>query len=178
VDRPIADIADRAESLLADPVAAAGFSLWLCEWLGGSSPILRVYVERKDSRATSLDDCVLVHEAITDLLDAHEFYAYPYTLEVSSPGLERPLARHEHFAAFIGQVVRIRTAAPISGRRNWKGVLLGMDGDLLRVLDSRVESIIPLGAVDRAHLVYEEKPAEKPKGPPKKRAAKAVAAGS
>ncbi len=178
MERPLTDLATLADSLLADPIRAAGFSLWLCEWVGGGRPILRVYVERTIGPGISLDDLVLVHESITDLLDAHDFYPHAYTLEVSSPGLERPLVKPEHFLAHIGQEIRLRTHATIGNRRNWKGTLVAMEGDLLRVLDSGLESIIPLGAVDRAHLVFEETPPEKPKGPPKKSGAKPIAAGS
>lgn len=162
------DLADRAEDLLAAPVRAAGFAVLLCEWSGGSRPVLRVFIERPDGVAVSIDDCVTVHDAITDLLDAEEFSATAWTLEVSSPGLERPLKRLDHFVAHIGKVAKIRTAAPIGGRRHWKGELSAVEGDLIHVLDSGVDHVIPLGAIERANLVYEEPAPQKPKGPPKK----------
>lgn len=162
------DIADRAEELLQEPVGAVGFSVLMCEWVGGGRPVLRVFIERVDGVPVSIDDCVTVHDAVTDLLDAEDLVPVAWTLEVSSPGLERPLKRIEHYLSHRGQVIRVRTGLAIDGRRHWKGELLGVEGDLVRVRDSGQEFLIPFGAIERAQLVYEEPAPQKPKGPPKK----------
>jgi ribosome maturation factor RimP len=150
----LASVADRAEQILSEPIAAAGFSLLLCEVSGGSSrPTLRVYIERQDGENVDIGDCVTVNDAITDLLDTVELFSTPFLLEVSSPGLARPLKRVEHFAAVIGQLIQFRTWEPIEGRRNWKVPLVAIDGDLLVVDWDGREVRVPLPAIETANLV-------------------------
>lgn len=155
------DFASRAEQALAPAVASAGFGLLMCEWTGGSPrPVLWVYIERPDGSYVDIADCVKVHEAITDLLDVEDFIPAAYDLRVSSPGLERPLKRIEHFAAVLGQAVRIRTWEPIGDRRNWKGVLRAVQDDIVTVEVDGQEHRIPLPAVERANLVWEPEAAQ------------------
>lgn len=150
------DVADRAEVALAPLVAEAGFLLLMCNWSGrGRRSSLQVYIERSDGEAVGIGDCVTVHNAITDFLDVEDIIPTAYDLEVSSPGLERPLKRAEHFATQIGKVAHVRTWEPIAERRNWKGVIAAVDDDILTVTVDGQDHRIPLPAVERAHLVYE-----------------------
>jgi len=152
----LASVADRAEEVLAAPIAAAGFALLMCEVTGGPrGPILRVYIERPDGTSVDIADCVTVNDAITDLLDTQDLFAGNYNLEVSSAGLSRPLKRIEHFAAQAGKTISFRTWEPIEGRRNWKVVLLGVEHDLLVVQWDAREVRVPLAAVEKANVVYE-----------------------
>lgn len=79
----------------------------------------------------------------------------PYTLEVSSPGLERPLTKPRHFAERVGQKVRVRTAEPVGGRKVWQGVLQEADSGGIRVVDGDAEARIGFDNLVKAHLVYE-----------------------
>ncbi len=159
------DLADRAEQALAPLIAEAGFELVLCNWTGASRrPALQVYIERSDGESVGIGDCVSVHHAITDFLDVEDFIPVAYDLEISSPGVERPLKRAEHFAEQIGKPVRIRTWEPISQRRNWKGVLTAVEDDLITVVVDGADHRIPLPAIERAHLVYEPPPKGQKKG--------------
>ena len=151
----LASVADRAEALLSEPVAAAGFALLLCEVTGSSgAPTLRVYIERADGASVEIGDCVAVNDAVTDLLDAADLFPTNYLLEVSSPGLHRPLKRREHFVAQVGNLIRFRTWEPIQGRRNWKVPLKAVEDDLLVVDWDGREARVPLPAVEIANLVY------------------------
>jgi len=161
----LASAADRAEEILAEPLAAAGYSLLLCEVTGGSQrPVLRVYIEKPDGSNVDIGDCVAANDAITDLLDTVELFPGNYTLEVSSPGLARPLKRVEHYAAAIGKLIKFRTWEPIEGRRNWKVTLLGVEHDLLVVDWDGREVRVPIPAVEIANLVDVPPPKGKKKG--------------
>ena len=151
------DLADRAEVLLAPIVGEAGYDLLVCEVTGGTNRrVLRLYVERQDGGAVGIGDCVAVNNLVTDLLDAEDIIAERYSLEVSSPGLERPLRRVEHFEAHRGLMVRVRTWEAIAGRRNWKATLSAVDGDVIELLDEAgAMHRIPIPAIERANLVYE-----------------------
>jgi ribosome maturation factor RimP len=150
----LASAADRAEEILAEPIAAVGFSLLLCEVVGASSrPTLRVYIERPDGAPVDVGNCVTVNDAITDLLDTVEIFPNQFLLEVSSPGLARPLKRLEHFEAVLGKLIEFRTWEPIEGRRNWKVPLTRIDGDMLVVDWDAREVRVPLPAIEIANLV-------------------------
>jgi ribosome maturation factor RimP len=148
-------VADRAEQALAPHVAAAGYDLLLCEWSGvGGKPTLWVYIERPDGDPIGIKDCQAVNNAIADLLDVEDLVPGAYVLNVSSPGVERPLKRAEHFAAQLGKLMKIRTWEPISDRRNFKGKLLALDDDVVTIQVDNTEHRIPLPAIERAHLVW------------------------
>jgi|GEM_PF-1578915 len=151
----LASSADRAEEILAEPIAAAGgYSLLLCEVVGSSSkPTLRVYIEKTDGGNVDIGDCVKVNDAITDLLDTVELFPNQFLLEVSSPGLARPLKRKEHFEAVLGKLIKFRTWEPIENRRNWQVSLLRIDNDVLVVDWDGREVSVPLPAIEIANLV-------------------------
>ncbi len=148
-------VADRAEQALRPHVEAAGYELLLCEWSGaGGKPTLWVYIERPDGEPVGIVDCTAVNDAIADLLDVEDLLPGAYLLNVSSPGVERPLKRAEHFAAHLGHQAKIRSWEPIGDRRNWKGPLISMDDDVVTIAVDGVEHRIPLPAIERAHLVW------------------------
>lgn len=148
-------VSDRAEQALAPHVADAGYELLMCEWSGDAGrPTLWVYIERPDGEPVGIADCKIVNDAIADLLDVEEVVPGAYLLNVSSPGVERPLKRAEHFAAQLGKLASIRTWEPIGTRRKWKGTLTALDGDVITILVDAREHRIPLPAIERAHLVW------------------------
>lgn len=150
------DIADRAEQALSPLVVEAGFQLLLCIWTGSDGrPTLQVYIERPDGEGVGIEDCVHVHHAVTDFLDAEDFIPIAYVLQVSSPGLERPLKRPAHFETQLGKLARVRTWEPIAERRNWKGIIQQIDDDIVTLLVDGQEHRIPLPAIEKANLVYE-----------------------
>lgn len=148
-------------------VEALGFELVELERAGSRSrPILRLRIDRPDSEpghGVTVDDCARVSRALDAYLDEARVAGERYTLEVSSPGVERPLVRDRDFRRFAGQRVALKGFAPLAGRqKRLEGELLGLGGtgtgeagESIRIrLDDGEEAEIPRGEVARAHLVF------------------------
>jgi len=119
--------------------------------------ILRVYMDRPGG--VSLDDCQRVSEQLGDHLDVEEVIDHPYSLEVSSAGLDRPLTQEEDFLRFAGKAARISTHEPLEGQRNFRGRLAGMaEGAVLVDLADGRQARIPRTLIARARLEIELDP--------------------
>jgi len=113
--------------------------------------VLRLYMDRPGG--VTLEDCQRVSEELGDHLDVEDFIGHPYHLEVSSPGLDRPLARPEHFVRFAGRAAKITTREDVDGRRNFRGCLAGLQGEaVLLDLQGGQRVTIPLELILRARL--------------------------
>lgn len=148
------------ERELERQVVALGYELVEVERAGDARrPILRLRVDRPDSTPGSgvtLDDCAHVSRALEAYLDAHPGLAPTYVLEVSSPGVERPLVRPEDFERFAGQDVAVMGRGALAGRaRRLEGELLGLVDDRVRLrLAGGDEVEIPRAEITRAHLQF------------------------
>ncbi|MBW3554177.1 MAG: ribosome maturation factor RimP [Gemmatimonadetes bacterium] len=152
------------EQALEERTEALGFELVELERAGSKArPVLRVRVDRPDSKpgaGISLEDCARVSRALEEYLDALPALAQNYVLEVSSPGVERPLVRRGDYDRFRGHEVALRGYAPLAGRgRRLQGELLGLDegpgGDGVRLrLEDGEEVVVPREGIARAHLVF------------------------
>jgi len=98
----------------------------------GKSPVLRVYIENP-TRPITIDDCTEVSYILSNVLDTIDMEEQSYILEVSSPGFDRPLRREKDFVRFAGETVRVQTDMPVNGRKNFKGVLQGIDNEMVLV---------------------------------------------
>jgi ribosome maturation factor RimP len=139
--------------LIAGPLEGLGYELVRVQLSGGNRPVLQVMAERADGAAMTVEDCAEISHTVSALLDAEDPIAGPYTLEVSSPGIDRPLTRPRDFERFAGFEARIETHQVIGGRRRFKGRLLGLEGDFvsLSVEDATVR--LPIEAIAKARLV-------------------------
>lgn len=149
--------AERVAELVEPTLATMGYDLVRVQLSGGRSPILQVMAERRDEAGMTVDDCADISRALSALLDVEDPIAGAYTLEVSSPGIDRPLVRRRDFERFAGFEAKVETRLPIDGRRRFKGTLLGMDGDDVRMaLGGEAEPSdvrVPIGDVQKAKLV-------------------------
>jgi ribosome maturation factor RimP len=126
----------------------------LVELKGGGRPIVRVYVDQPGG--ISLDDCERFSKRLSVLLDVEDCISTSYVLEVTSPGLDRPLMREADFAKFAGKRARLRMRAPIEGQRNFQCRILGAAGGFVRVeLAPGREIEVALTQVEKANLVAE-----------------------
>ena len=113
--------------------------------------ILRLYIDKPGG--IRLDDCVAVSRQLGDILDVNLDDAGPYNLEVTSPGPERPLARIQDYEKFKGTRAKIKTYQPLNGRKNFKGVLLGISGDEVSLqIDEQIVTIA-YADISKAHLI-------------------------
>jgi ribosome maturation factor RimP len=120
---------EEIQALLAPAIGDLGLELVGIEFSPGhGGSLLRVYVDVAD-RPVTIDDCERASREISALLDVNDPVAGRYTLEVSSPGLDRPLFTPEHFTRFLGQMVKINVNLPIDGRRRFHGMIKEVDGD-------------------------------------------------
>ena len=116
--------------------------------------VLRLYIDQDDG--ITMEDCVRVNHLVSDLLDVVDPIPHPYHLEISSPGLDRPLRKLEHFAKQIGNVVQIVVHEPVSGRRRFKGILLRAEPEEIALKCGEDVYTIPLPNVERARLRFFE----------------------
>ena len=145
---------------LAEPLLASeGMELVLVECLKMQTRwLVRIYMDREEGGVT-LDDCALISNQLGDLLDVHDVPPGPYTLEVSSPGLDRPLHRDRDFLKYRGARINLRLEGKIEGRRHFRGELLdyevGDGGKILVVKADGKTFRIPREMVVKANLEYE-----------------------
>lgn len=115
---------------------------------------LRVLMDRVEGGIT-VDECAKVNEALSRQLDLYDVFAHPYTFEVSSPGLDRPLRTDGDFRRFAGRRAEITTFGPLDGQRRFRGMLLGVVGEaVVMQLDSR-QVQVPKAQIAQARLVVE-----------------------
>ena len=114
--------------------------------------VLRLYIDRESG--IFVDDCARMSRMVGDWLDVADLIPSAYHLEVSSPGLDRPLRKPEHFQKQIGNIIDVRTIEPILKRRNFRGILLGVVSDGITVDCDGTVYEIPLAGVERARLRY------------------------
>ncbi|RAU16592.1 ribosome maturation factor RimP [Nitrincola tibetensis] len=140
------------ETLIGPAVSSLGFELWGIEYQSaGKNSTLRIFIDSPDG--ISVDDCAKVSHQVSGVLDVEDPIKDQYLLEVSSPGMDRPLYTLEHYQLFVGHTIQIRLRVPFEGRRKFKGILNGTEGeDVLLVVDDE-EYILPLDIIDKANVV-------------------------
>lgn len=122
----------RLHDLLEPGARALGFEIVAVEKSGrGRSTVLRVYIDGPDG--VTVDDCANVSRQLSAILDVEDPIPDHYRLEVSSPGLDRPLSKREHFEAVVGERVKLKTHNLVEGRRRFDGLLQAVDGDSVTV---------------------------------------------
>ncbi|MFT6388811.1 MAG: ribosome maturation factor RimP [Cellvibrionaceae bacterium] len=148
-------MSSRQEALieLIDPVLEAlGCELWGLDILSqGRHSLLRIYIEKADG--VGLEDCEKVSRQVSSLMDVEDPIAGQYTLEVSSPGMDRPLYKLEHYQQFIGEHVVIKLSRTFEKRKKIRGLLSAVEEDQIVVQVEDEEFVLPLEWIDKANLV-------------------------
>lgn len=139
--------------IIEPSLEAMGYRLVRVAVTGARRTTLQVMAERQDDAAMSVDHCADISRQVSALLDVADPIAGAYTLEVSSPGIDRPLVRPEDYDRFAGFEARIELHAPLDGRKRFRGRLLGRAGDCVRLAGDDGEAHLPLAAIARAKLV-------------------------
>ncbi len=152
------DIPEELRTLIEPIVADHGLELMNAELVRGRGPWqLRVVLDTAaGDGAVAVEACAQVSREIATGLDAADTIAQQYTLEVSSPGLDRPLSREKDFAAAAdGRDVKIETRVPVEGRKRFRGQLVRFDGETAHVEVDGQEFAIPFAQVAKANVVYQ-----------------------
>lgn len=152
----MSDAAERIRMILDPIIESMGLSLWGLEFhKQGSQWNLRIFIDRENG-GVSLNDCETVSRDLGTALDVEDIISNAYTLEVSSPGLDRTLSKPEHFVRFIGSMVRIKTFQNIDGQKVFRGRLLGLVDNMVSVeLETGSNLAIPMAAITKASLEVE-----------------------
>ncbi len=142
--------AEQLKELLAPVVEDLGYTLWGVQYLQGRGAVLRLFIDHDDG--INVDDCALVSHEVSGVLDVEDPIPGDYNLEVSSPGLDRPLFELSHFERYQGESVQLTLLAPVAGKRKMTATLVAVDGDTL-VMELDGDSLrVPYSQVDRARL--------------------------
>jgi len=152
----MADVVDHIRQLLDPILASLGLTLWDLEFQRqGPKWLLRIYIDRESG--VTLNDCESVSRDLSAALDVEDIITHAYSLEVSSPGLDRTLTKPEHFSRFSGSTVKIKIYQPIDGQKVFRGKLLGIsDTGIVRVeITAGTIMEFALGTITKAHLEVE-----------------------
>lgn len=142
---------DQLNELLGPLVSALGYELWELEYVqraGGA--VLRLYIDSPDG--ISLDDCERVSRAVSERLDSDDPIPGQYTLEVSSPGLDRVLRTPDHFGRFAGERVRVEMARPIDGRKRFQGQLIDANDREITLNVDGGKVTLPIDQIHKARV--------------------------
>jgi ribosome maturation factor RimP len=145
---------DTLAELVRPVVEGLGYELWDLEYLAGRGHgLLRVYIDA--ATGITLNDCERVSRPVSEVLDAADPVPGHYTLEVSSPGLERALRTAGQFARFVGQSVYVELREPLDGRRRYKGWLRAAGADTVEIEVDGRRQVLPIAGIRKAHLAPE-----------------------
>lgn len=146
-------LASRIEDLIHPTIQELGFEIVRVELLGEMNPCLQIMADRLDQTAMSVDDCATISRAVSAIMDVEDPITKAYTLEVSSPGLDRPLVKPAHFERFKGNEIRLERRGANDDQRRFRGQLLGLDGENVKLLIKGEEVLIPFVDVLKAKMV-------------------------
>jgi ribosome maturation factor RimP len=144
--------------LIEPEVEALGFDLVRVAMTGGrSDPTLQVMAERADTRQLDLDDCQAISRRLSDLLDAKDPIEGSYRLEVSSPGIDRPLTRRQDYSDWAGHEARLKLAETIDGAKQVSGTIKGIDGSIISITTPKGLREVPYESIASAKLLLTDK---------------------
>ena len=147
------DAERQIEQAIAPALGAMGYEVVRIRFAGGGQPVLQVMIERADRVPLTVDDCAAASRTLSARLDDEDLLANSYTLEVSSPGIDRPLVRLADFTRFAGFEAKVEMSEPLEGRRRFRGRLQGAGDGCVRMTVDDQEVLLPFDAIRTAKLV-------------------------
>ena len=143
-------------AMLRPAVEETGKELLGVEFISaGNHSVLRLFIAHENG--IDVDDCAEVSRQVGAILDVEDPISSEYSLEVSSPGLDRPLFDKAHFEAVVDETVEVKISMPLNGRRKFKGKLIAVENDSLIVMVDNEEYELVISNIDKAHLVFNHK---------------------
>ena len=146
---------DKLRLALAPALESLGYELVGCELqsTGGQGQLLKVFIDKIEG--VTIDDCARASHQIRGILDVENTVPGDYRLEVSSPGLDRPLYILAHYQRFLGSRVKIRMREGMEGRRHFTGQMIAVDSEQVTLLVDGENFILPMSEIDKANLIFE-----------------------
>lgn len=143
---------DELKVLLDPVITGMGFLFWGVEYISrGKHSVLRIYIDHEDG--INVDQCAEVSRQVSAVMDVEDPIQQNYTLEVSSPGMDRPLFTLEQFAAYVGEWVDVRLRAPFEGRRKFKGVMTAIEDQDICVTVDGTDYLLPIESIEKANVI-------------------------
>ncbi|MBP2300343.1 ribosome maturation factor RimP [Azospirillum picis] len=147
------DVTGRIEQIITPSVEAMGYEVVRVQISGGQRAILQIMAERADGASMTVEDCADISRSVSALLDVEDPIRDAYTLEVSSPGIDRPLTRLKDFERFAGFEARLETRQALDGRKRFKGLLRGVEDGLVCIDTEQGAARLEFDNILRAKLV-------------------------
>jgi len=147
------ELHQRLEALFAPTLESMGYEMVRVMFQGRTRPTLQVMAERKDGRPMTVDDCADISRSLSALLDVEDPIQGAYALEISSPGIDRPLTRAKDFLTWAGFEIKMEALVGVDGRKRFRGKLLGLDGEDVLLHADGQDVRLPLSDLKSAKLV-------------------------
>ncbi|AFP85877.1 hypothetical protein A35E_00594 [secondary endosymbiont of Heteropsylla cubana] len=138
--------------IISVPVEDLGFELVGVDFIRNHQSTLRVYID--NDRGITANNCADVSQKISILLDAADPISTPYTLEISSPGLNRPLFTTDHYRRFIGSNIKLILRVAVKNRLKWKGILTAVNADIITLTVGKKNQVFALHDIQKANLIF------------------------
>ncbi|PHM66868.1 hypothetical protein Xsto_00892 [Xenorhabdus stockiae] len=137
--------------MISAPVEALGYELVGLEFIRARVSTLRVYIDSEEG--ITVDDCADVSHQVSAVLDVEDPIPGLYNLEISSPGLDRPLFKAEHYQRFMGEEISLMLRMAMQNRRKWQGIIKAVDGEMITVTVDGKDEVFALSNIQKANLV-------------------------
>lgn len=148
----MASIQQSLTALITPVAASLGCELWGVEFVAqGRRSLLRIYIDKEEG--VTLEDCERVSRQVSSVLDVEDLIKGEYTLEVSSPGMDRPLFSLAQFEQSIGERVQIKLRMPFDGRRKFAGVLIAIENEDVILQVDNDEFVLPIETIEKANII-------------------------
>ncbi|MBS9441484.1 ribosome maturation factor RimP [Photorhabdus hindustanensis] len=147
----LSTLEQKLTAMISAPVEALGFELVGLEFIRARVSTLRIYIDSENG--ITVDDCADVSHQVSAVLDVEDPISVLYNLEISSPGLERPLFTAEHYQRFIGEEVSLVLRIAMQNRRKWLGIIKTVDGEMITVTVDGKDEVFALSNIQKANLV-------------------------
>ncbi|RAW99817.1 ribosome maturation factor RimP [Photorhabdus sp. HUG-39] len=147
----LSTLEQKLTAMISAPVEALGFELVGLEFIRARVSTLRIYIDSENG--ITVDDCADVSHQVSAVLDVEDPISVLYNLEISSPGLERPLFTAEHYQRFIGEEVSLVLRIAMQNRRKWLGIIKTVDGEIITVTVDGKDEVFALSNIQKANLV-------------------------
>ncbi|ADZ40951.1 clustered with transcription termination protein NusA [Yersinia enterocolitica] len=147
----LSTLEQKLTEIISAPVEALGYELVGIEFIRGRQSTLRIYIDSDDG--ITVDACADVSHQVSAVLDVEDPITVAYNLEVSSPGLERPMFTAEHYTRYLGEEVTLVLRMAMQNRRKWQGIIKAVDGEMITVTVDGKDEVFALSNIQKANLV-------------------------